>query len=96
MMLFTQCFDGVESRPCVWPLFDKLIKHSRGRFIDAFPQTFQLALAVIPDHFFQVNKVLRLTLEILIRRLEVFTQDVRPVQRQSGPEFFMPFENTFR
>ncbi|MNU86435.1 hypothetical protein D3C71_761960 [compost metagenome] len=26
MMLLTQCFDGVESRPCVLPLFDKLIE----------------------------------------------------------------------
>ncbi|MNZ27392.1 hypothetical protein D3C78_446100 [compost metagenome] len=93
MMLLAQCFDGVESRPCVLPLLDKLIEQSRGRGIDAFSKTLQLALAVIPDHFFQNNKVPGLTPEILIGLFEVWTRHVRPIQRQPGPEFFMPFEN---
>ncbi|MNV94993.1 hypothetical protein D3C71_1898420 [compost metagenome] len=68
----------------------ELIEQTLDRLIHPLRQASDLRLAISPDHFLDIDKVIRVVLDILVSRLEVFARDFRPVQRQSRPQFFMP------
>ncbi|MNS32881.1 hypothetical protein D3C72_649770 [compost metagenome] len=93
MVLLTQGFDRPVPRLGILPLLDKLSEQRLVILVGVLPKASQLTLAVIPDHCLEINKVWGLPFGVLIRRPEVFTKEIRPVQRQSGPELFMSAEN---